>query len=88
MPFLHFNVCFYKGIEEAIVRRLGRFEPGAGGEHKRSRGFEPTVTRSVHHLGDKRLRAAIADYLRREVRAVDDEVEEVAPVLRGLPLVK
>jgi len=88
VPFLHFNVCFYKGIEEAIVRRLGRFEPGAGGEHKRSRGFEPTVTRSVHHLGDKRLRAAIEDYLRREVRAVDDEVEEVAPVLKGLPLVK
>jgi predicted N-acyltransferase len=82
VPFLHFNVCFYKGIEEAIARGLGRFEPGAGGEHKRSRGFEPTVTRSVHHLGDRRLRAAVADYLTREVSAVDDEVEEAEPVLK------
>jgi predicted N-acyltransferase len=79
---LHFNVCFYKGIEEAIVRGLSTFEPGAGGEHKRARGFEPTVTHSVHHIVDRRLRAAIADYLRREVPAVDEEVEEAEPVLK------
>ena len=86
VPFLHFNVCFYQGIEEAIRRGLSRFEPGAGGEHKRARGFEPTVTRSAHHLVDRRLRAAIADYLRREVPAVDDEVEETDPVLKRLPI--
>jgi predicted N-acyltransferase len=82
VPFLHFNVCFYKGIEEAIARGLATFEPGAGGEHKRARGFEPTVTRSVHHICDRRLRAAIADYLRREVPSVDEEVEEADPVLK------
>lgn len=82
VPFLHFNVCFYKGIEESIARGLTTFEPGAGGEHKRARGFEPTVTHSVHHIVDRRLRAAIADYLRREVPAVDDEVEETEPVLK------
>jgi predicted N-acyltransferase len=82
VPFLHFNVCFYEGIEEAIRRKLGTFEPGAGGEHKRARGFEPTVTRSVHHLPDRRLRAAVADYLAREVSAVDDEVEESEAVLK------
>jgi len=86
VPFMHFNVCFYRGIEEAITRGLRTFEPGAGGEHKRSRGFEPTVTHSVHHLCDKRLRAAIEDYLSREVRAVDDEVEEAEPVLKRLPI--
>ena len=41
---LHFNVCYYQGIEEAITRGLERFEPGAGGEHKRARGFEPVRT--------------------------------------------
>jgi predicted N-acyltransferase len=87
VPFLHFNVCFYEGIAEAIRRGLSRFEPGAGGEHKRARGFEPTVTRSAHHLVDRRLRAAIADYLRREVPAVDDEVEEAEPLLKRLPIV-
>jgi uncharacterized protein len=86
VPFLHFNVCFYQGIEEAIVRGLRTFEPGAGGEHKRSRGFEPTVTRSAHHLVDARLKNAIADYLGRELPAVDDEVEEADPVLKRLPI--
>jgi uncharacterized protein len=84
VPFLHFNVCFYKGVEEAIARRLNGFEPGAGGEHKVARGFEPTVTRSVHHLADPRLRAAVADHLRRERRAVDEHVEGAEPVLRPL----
>jgi predicted N-acyltransferase len=78
-------VCFYEGIDQAISRGLRTFEPGAGGEHKRSRGFEPTVTRSVHHLVDRRLRGAIADYLSRELPAVDDEVEEAEPVLKPLP---
>ena len=82
VPFLHFNVCFYEGIDQAISRGLRTFEPGAGGEHKRSRGFEPTVTHSVHHLVDRRLRAAIADYLSRELPAVDDEVEESESVLK------
>lgn len=65
-PFLHFNVCFYHSIEQCISRKISRFEPGAGGEHKMTRGFEPTITRSVHHLADPRLDAAIRDYLTRE----------------------
>ncbi len=84
VPFLHFDVCFYKGIEEAIVRRLDVFEPGAGGEHKVARGFEPTVTCSVHHLADRRLRAAVADHVRRERRAVDEHVDHADSVLRPL----
>jgi uncharacterized protein len=65
-PFLHFNVCYYHSIEQCIARKLVRFEPGAGGEHKRARGFTPTLTRSVHHLVDPRLNGAIRDYLGRE----------------------
>jgi predicted N-acyltransferase len=65
-PFLHFNVCYYHSIEECIVRKIGRFEPGAGGEHKRTRGFLPTMTYSVHHLADARLRGAVTEYLGRE----------------------
>ncbi len=82
VPFLHFNVCFYKGIEEAIERRLGGFEPGAGGEHKVARGFEPTVTHSSHFLADRRLRDAIARHLIAERAAVDEHVSEAEPVLR------
>ena len=81
VPFLHFNVCFYKGIEEAIARKLGGFEPGAGGEHKVARGFEPTVTHSVHYLADRRLREALARHLVAERTAVDEHVSEAEPVL-------
>ncbi len=82
VPFLHFNVCFYKGIEEAIERKLGGFEPGAGGEHKVARGFEPTVTYSSHYLADRRLRDAIARHLVAERTAVDEHVSEAEPVLK------
>ena len=84
VPFLHFNVCFYKGIEEAILRGLDGFEPGAGGEHKVARGFEPTVTHSAHLLSDRRLRAAVADHLERERHAVDEHVDESEPYLKPL----
>ena len=84
VPFLHFNVCFYQGIEEAIARRLEAFEPGAGGEHKVARGFEPTVTHSVHYLADRRLRAAVADHLGRERQVIDEHVDEAAPILKPI----
>lgn len=74
-PFLHFNVCYYHSIEQCIVRKLGRFEPGAGGEHKVSRGFEPTITHSLHHVQDPRLDAAIRNYLPSEREALAREVE-------------
>jgi uncharacterized protein len=73
-PFLHFEVCFYRGIQDAIERRLTRFEPGAGGEHKIARGFEPSLTYSTHHLGDRRLDRAVRDFLIREECAVRDEI--------------
>jgi predicted N-acyltransferase len=66
VPFLHFNVCYYHSIEQCIERKVTRFEPGAGGEHKRVRGFAPTLTYSVHHLVDSRLSAAVREYLGRE----------------------
>jgi predicted N-acyltransferase len=76
VPFLHFNVCFYFGIEECIRRKLRKFEPGAGGEHKVVRGFEPTVTFSSHFLRHRELDRAVRDFLRRERAAVDQHVAE------------
>lgn len=82
--FLHFNVCYYRGIAECIEQKLAVFEPGAGGEHKLSRGFEPTVTHSLHHLRDPRLDAVIRDFVRRERAAVLEHVQgyEADPVLK------
>jgi predicted N-acyltransferase len=71
LPFLHFNVCYYHGIEEAIRLGLSTFNPGAGGEHKRVRGFYPTRTHSVHHIENPRLRAVLADFLETERRRIE-----------------
>ena len=75
-PFLHFNVCFYRGIEECIARGLELFEPGAGGEHKLARGFEASVTRSAHTFGDPRLQAGVAEFLERERQAIAQHLLE------------
>jgi hypothetical protein len=71
---LHFNVCYYAAIAHCIRRRLARFEPGAGGEFKRLRGFEPQETWSVHYLRDPRLADAVGAYLRSERRYVRDVI--------------
>jgi len=73
-PFVHFNVCFYRGIQECIERGLSLFEPGAGGEHKLSRGFEPSRTFSAHSFLDRRLSNAVAEFLDRERSAVSEHV--------------
>src|SRR5437870_4673353 len=63
LRYLHFNVCYYAGIEHCIAHGLRRFEPGAGGEFKLWRGFDPTATASVHWLRDPRLAAAVRKFL-------------------------
>jgi uncharacterized protein len=68
---LHFEACYYQGIEYCIEKRLQRFEPGTQGEHKVPRGFIPTLTHSAHYIADPRFAAAIRDYAQREARGVD-----------------
>ncbi|MGH7296678.1 MAG: GNAT family N-acetyltransferase [Polyangiaceae bacterium] len=75
VPYLHFAVCYYEGIRYAIERGLDVFEPGAGGEHKRARGFVPTLTRSYHWLANARMRSVIGQHLDRERQAVTRLVE-------------
>jgi uncharacterized protein len=74
---LHFETCYHQGIEFCIERRIARFEPGTQGEHKVSRGFEPTLTWSAHYIADADFRAAISEYLSREAAAVEAYALEV-----------
>jgi predicted N-acyltransferase len=74
---LHFEACYHQGIEFCIEHRVARFEPGTQGEHKVSRGFEPTLTWSAHFIVNRRFREAIEDYLAREGASVDAYAEEV-----------
>ncbi|HEX3913697.1 MAG TPA: GNAT family N-acetyltransferase [Steroidobacteraceae bacterium] len=68
---LHFEACYYQGIEYCIANGLQRFEPGTQGEHKVPRGFVPTLTHSAHYIADSRFAAAIREYAQREARGVD-----------------
>jgi uncharacterized protein len=68
---LHFETCYYQGIDYCIEHGLQRFEPGTQGEHKIARGFEPVLTWSAHWIANAPLRRAIGAYLEREGGAID-----------------
>lgn len=78
---LHFELCYYQGIEFAIEQGLREFDPGVQGEHKILRGFEPVITPSLHWLPEGRFREAVVDFCRRESRAVEDYRAEAASLL-------
>lgn len=64
--FLHFETCYYQGIDYAIAKGLQRFDGGAQGEHKIARGFEPVITYSNHWIQHPGFRDAIAAFLKEE----------------------
>lgn len=63
---LHFEACYYQGIEFCIERNLTRFDPGTQGEHKISRGFEPVTTYSLHTLQHPDFQNAVHDFVQQE----------------------
>ena len=75
--FLHFEVCYYLGIEYAINHGITHFEPGAQGEHKVSRGFVPTETWSSHWINDAGFSPAIAEFVRREKAYMREYIREL-----------
>lgn len=86
LPFLHFELCYYQAIDYCIAQGLSRFEGGAQGEHKLSRGLEPVPTCSAHWIADPRFRDAVDDFLARErkgVRFYLDELAERSPFRSG-----
>jgi predicted N-acyltransferase len=75
VPFLHFELCYYRAIEWAIDHGLASVQAGAQGEHKVARGYEPLITRSAHFIPNRSFRSAITEFLERERPAVATEVE-------------
>jgi predicted N-acyltransferase len=72
---LHFETCYYQGIEYCIANGLRTFEPGTQGEHKLARGFSPTETWSAHWLSHPQFAAAIDNYLERERAHIDEYMD-------------
>lgn len=75
---LHFETCYVQSIEYCIRHGIARFEGGAQGVHKMSRGLVPTPTWSAHWVADRRFADAIADFLAQETAAMDDYIDELA----------
>lgn len=63
---LHFETCYYQGVQHCIREGLERYDAGTQGEHKLARGFDPVMTHSVHSISDPRLAQAVARALSRE----------------------
>jgi predicted N-acyltransferase len=74
---LHFNVCYYAGVEHCIEHGLARFEPGAGGDYKWLRGFDAAPTYSLHFLADPRLAHAVSRFLSEERERAHDVIDEL-----------
>ena len=78
---LHFETCYYQGIAYCIEHGIKNFEPGAQGEHKITRGFEPQLTRSAHFIAHPGFRDAIANFLAEETPYMEQRCAGLANLL-------
>jgi len=78
IPNLHFELCFYQGIELCIKKGLSVFEAGAQGEHKITRGFRPVKTFSAHKFKHPEFHQAIESYIIKERDSVEVLISELS----------
>jgi predicted N-acyltransferase len=81
VPGLHFETCYYQGIEYCLREGLMRFEPGAQGEHKLARGFLPSFVHSRHWIAHEGFREALREWCAQEA----DSVHRYAATLLARP---
>ena len=77
VKFAHFEVCLYRAVEWCIEHGVQKFEPGAQGEHKYDRGFQPTPTYSAHWIRHPGLGQAIGGFIDQERREVERDIEQM-----------
>lgn len=82
---LHFDACYYTPIEWAIDRGIQTFDPGAGGRHKKRRGFPATPNYSLHRFYNNRLAQILKSYIGQ---INEREQEEIDAVNEDLPFTK
>lgn len=75
IPLLHFETCYYQGIDYCIAKGLKHFDAGAQGEHKLARGFTPQATHSYHWLQETGFDPAIAQFCQQETRQVEQYMQ-------------
>lgn len=75
VEFLHFETCYYQGIDYCIANNLSHFDAGAQGEHKLARGFIPQLTHSYHYLAEAGFDEAIGQYCKAETAQIEDYMQ-------------
>jgi predicted N-acyltransferase len=80
-PFLHFELCYYQGMDLCCEKGLSLFEAGAQGEQKLLRGFKPVRITSAHHLRQPQLFDAVKDFIIREGQSVRKQIDELSNYL-------
>lgn len=75
LPFLHFELSYYRAMEWAIENKIAVVQAGAQGEHKLKRGYEPVITRSAHYIPHREFRDAIERFVEGERAAISREME-------------
>ena len=78
VPGLHFETCYYQGIDYCLREGLRRFEPGAQGEHKIARGFLPTLVHSRHWIAHPDFEEAIRAWCAEESASVRRYMDALA----------
>jgi len=78
---LHFELCYYQGIEFCIKYKLEAFNPGAQGEHKIQRGFEPVLTHSYHWIKHSAFRPAIQEFCQQEQKQMQHYLKQCQQLL-------
>lgn len=77
LPGLHFETCYYQGIEYCLEQSIATFEPGAQGEHKLARGFSPVSTHSRHWIADPAFAHALGSWCDQEREAISRYREQL-----------
>ena len=72
---LHFECCYYQGIEYCIKNKIKYFDPGVQGEHKIRRGFEPKLTSSFHYFLKEDFEEAVRNYCNSEKVQIKNYLE-------------
>ena len=71
IDYLHFETCYYQGIELAIKKNVSFFDPGIQGQHKLKRGFEPVLNKSYHWIKNEEFRKAISNFCKDESKHIN-----------------
>lgn len=74
---LHFEACYYKPIEWAIENNIKMFDPGAGGKHKRRRGFPATPNYSLHRFYNQRMSLIFNNYIEQVNQMEQEEIDAI-----------